>query len=98
MSEFAASLSVEVRNEGIDVLAVHPSPVSSNFFDKAHKLDSLEIAKGSAVSADTVPAKIFSCIGRCTYGDLGKYIYMMLRYWHLSDQYISMSVVCDNNG
>ena len=53
-----------MRNEGIDVLAVHPSPVSSNFFDKAHKLDSLEIAKGSAVSADTVPDKIFSCIGR----------------------------------
>ncbi len=47
---------------GIDVLAVHPSPVSSNFFDKAHKLESLEVAKGAAVSADTVRV-LLNCRG-----------------------------------
>jgi short-subunit dehydrogenase len=50
VSQFAASLAVEVRNNGIDVLAVHPSPVASNFFDKAHKLESLEMAQKAAVS------------------------------------------------
>jgi short-subunit dehydrogenase len=71
VSQFAASLAVEVRAMGIDVLAVHPSPVASNFFDKAHKLDALEMAKQSAVSPSSVPFKILSCIGRCHLGDLG---------------------------
>jgi short-subunit dehydrogenase len=71
VSQFAASLAIEVRNAGIDVLAVHPSPVNSKFFEKAHKLDSLEMAQKSAVSPDEVPAKILTCIGRCHLGDLG---------------------------
>jgi short-subunit dehydrogenase len=47
VSQFAASLAVEVRAKGIDVLAVHPSPVASNFFDNAVSLDSLEMAQKS---------------------------------------------------
>jgi short-subunit dehydrogenase len=71
VSQFAASLAVEVRAKGIDVLAVHPSPVASNFFDKAAKLDSLELAQNSAVAPDSVPTKILSCIGRTHLGDMG---------------------------
>jgi short-subunit dehydrogenase len=71
VSQFAASLAVEVRNHGIDVVAVHPSPVASNFFDKAHKLESLDFFKLMAVSPAAVPWKILSCIGRCHLGDLG---------------------------
>lgn len=71
VSQFAASLAIEVRAQGIDVLAVHPSPVASNFFEKAHKLDSLEMAKKSAVSPDSVPGKMLSCVGRAHLGDLG---------------------------
>jgi len=71
VSQFAASLAIEVRNSGIDVLAVHPSPVNSNFFEKAHKLDSLEMAKKAAVSPDSVPIKMLSCVGRAHLGDLG---------------------------
>ena len=71
VSQFAASLAVEVRAMGIDVLAVHPSPVASNFFDKVHKLDSLEMAKKTAVSPSSVPYKMLTCIGRCHLGDLG---------------------------
>lgn len=56
---------------GIDVLAVHPSPVASNFFEKVHKLDSLEMAKKTAVSPTSVPAKMLTCVGRCHLGDLG---------------------------
>lgn len=71
VSQFAASLAVEVRPMGIDVLAVHPSPVASNFFDKVHQLDSLEMAQKTAVSPSSVPYKMLSCVGRCHLGDLG---------------------------
>jgi len=71
VSQFAASLAIEVRNSGIDVLAVHPSPVASNFFDKAHKLESLEMAQKAAVSPASVPGKMLMCVGRCHLGDLG---------------------------
>jgi short-subunit dehydrogenase len=71
VSQFAASLAVEVRNHGIDVIAVHPLPVASNFFDKAHKLAALDFFKLAAVSPDAVPWKILSCVGRCHLGDLG---------------------------
>ena len=71
VSQFAASLAVEVRANGIDVLAVHPSPVASNFFDNAHKLESLGIAQKAAVSPTSVPDKMLMCVGRCHLGDLG---------------------------
>lgn len=71
VSQFAASLAIEVRSMGIDVLAVHPSPVASNFFDKVHKLDALEMAQKSAVAPDSVPMKILSCVGRSHLGDMG---------------------------
>lgn len=71
VSQFAASLAIEVRNNGIDVLAVHPSPVASNFFDKAHKLDSLEMAQKSAVSPSSAVGKMLTCVGRSHLGDLG---------------------------
>lgn len=72
VSQFAASLAIEVRSMGIDVLAVHPSPVASNFFDKAHKLEALEMAQKSAVTPDSIPAKILSCVGRSHVADMGE--------------------------
>jgi short-subunit dehydrogenase len=77
VSQFAASLAIEVRNNGVDVIAVHPSPVASNFYDKAHKLDSLDIAQKSAVSPSSVPNLILSCVGRCHLGDLGNFAIMV---------------------
>jgi short-subunit dehydrogenase len=71
VSQFAASLAIEVRESGIDVLAVHPSPVSSRFFDKAHKLDSLQMAQRAAVAPSSVPDKMLACVGRAHLGDLG---------------------------
>ena len=72
VTEFAASLAVEVRNHGIDVVAVHPSPVNSGFFSNvAHKIDGLEAARKIAVSPDSVPGKMLTCVGRCHLGDLG---------------------------
>jgi len=77
VSQFAASLAIEVRANGIDVLAVHPSPVASNFFDKAHKLDSLEMAQKSAVSPASVPGKMLTCVGRSHLGDLGSMAFIV---------------------
>lgn len=34
MSQFAASIAVELSCKGIDVLVVHPSPVASHFYNK----------------------------------------------------------------
>jgi short-subunit dehydrogenase len=72
VSQFAASLAIEVKNNGIDVLAVHPSPVNSQFFNNAHKLDSLEMAKQAAVNPNEVPEKMLACVGRAHLGDLGQ--------------------------
>lgn len=71
VSQFAASLAIEVRSMGIDVIAIHPSPVASNFFDKAHKLDALEMAQKSAVQPDSIPNLMLSCIGRSHLADMG---------------------------
>eukprot|EP01042_Synura_sphagnicola_P000394 gene394-414_t len=84
VSQFAASLAVEVRAMGIDVLAVHPSPVASNFFDKVHKLESLELAQKSAVSPSSVPYKILSCIGRSHVGDLGSMATTVRTVWTIT--------------
>ena len=59
VSSFGASLAAEVRSEGIDVCVVHPSPVATRFYDKAHKLGALEFFKKMAVGPDELPDVIF---------------------------------------
>ena len=71
VSQFAGSLAVEVRNHGIDVVAVHPSPVASNFFDKAHGLDSLDLFKLAAVQPAAIPGKMLTTVGRSHVADMG---------------------------
>jgi short-subunit dehydrogenase len=71
VSQFAGSLAVEVRNRGIDVVAVHPSPVASNFFDKAHKLESLDLFKLAAVQPAAIPGKMLTTVGRSHLADMG---------------------------
>jgi len=71
LSSFGASLAGEVRHAGIDVCVVHPSPVASRFYDKAHKLDALEFFKKLAVEPDELPDHIFASIGRLTWRDIG---------------------------
>lgn len=38
VSQLACSLHIEVQSLGIDVCAVHPSPVNSNFYEKVREL------------------------------------------------------------
>ena len=39
MTMFATSLAAEVKSLGVDVCVVHPSPMATNFFDAASKLN-----------------------------------------------------------
>ncbi|EIE24820.1 NAD(P)-binding protein [Coccomyxa subellipsoidea C-169] len=71
VSSFGASLAVEVRHHGIDVLVFHPSPVNTRFYDKAHKLDVLDFFKAQAVHPDALPDAVFRCIGRTVWADIG---------------------------
>mmetsp|Transcript_100869 Transcript_100869/g.289960 ORF Transcript_100869/g.289960 Transcript_100869/m.289960 type:complete len:317 (-) Transcript_100869:329-1279(-) len=70
VSEFAASLAVEGKARGVDVHAVHPSPVNSRFTAgggndvKVHKMKAFDMAYKFAVGPEVLPNQIFSAIGR----------------------------------
>ena len=71
ISAFAANVACEVKSRGIDVCAVHPSPVASNFYDKAHKLDALAFFQKFAVTPDQLPKEMLRPIGRIVWYDIG---------------------------
>uniref|UniRef100_A0A7S0UI44 Uncharacterized protein n=1 Tax=Pseudo-nitzschia delicatissima TaxID=44447 RepID=A0A7S0UI44_9STRA len=72
VSQLACSLHIELQSLGIDVCAVHPSPVASNFYnDLDHKIDILESACKQAVPPEDLPDDIFRSIGCCALRDLG---------------------------
>lgn len=70
VSELAASLAVEGKARGIDVHAVHPSPVNSRFTAgggnnvKVTKIGAIEMAYKFASGPEVLPDQIFSAIGR----------------------------------
>lgn len=72
VSQLACSLHIELKSLGIDVCAVHPSPVDSNFYNNLdHKIEILESACKQAVSPEALPDDIFRSIGACALRDLG---------------------------
>lgn len=72
MTQFAVSLAGELHSKGIDVLAVHPSPVASHFYKQVeHKIDAMESFKKQAVDPATLPKTIFAAVGRCHMYDIG---------------------------
>lgn len=70
ISELAASLAVEGKARGIDVHAVHPSPVNSRFTSgggndvKVHKMSAFDMAYKFATGPEVLPDQVFSAIGR----------------------------------
>lgn len=70
ISELAASLAVEGKARGVDVHAVHPSPVNSRFTAgggndvKVHKMAAFDMAYKFATGPEVLPQQIFSAIGR----------------------------------
>eukprot|EP00928_Gymnodinium_smaydae_P052898 TRINITY_DN37026_c0_g1_i1.p1 TRINITY_DN37026_c0_g1~~TRINITY_DN37026_c0_g1_i1.p1 ORF type:complete len:317 (+),score=97.21 TRINITY_DN37026_c0_g1_i1:80-1030(+) len=70
VSELAASLAVEGKARGVDVHAVHPSPVNSRFTAgggndvKVHKMKAFDMAYKFATGPEVLPNQIFSAVGR----------------------------------
>ena len=71
LSMFGASIAAEVKSHGIDVMVFHPSPIASQFYENQKKIDALEFFKKFAANPDTLPDKVFSCIGRTVWADFG---------------------------
>lgn len=71
ISAFAAGVAAEVKSKGIDVCVVHPSPVATRFYEKAHKIDMLDFFKQFSVDPDTLPDKYMQAIGRTVWADVG---------------------------
>jgi len=72
ISQLACCLHIELKSLGIDVCAVNPSPVASNFYAKLdHKIDLLESARKQAVTPDALPDEMFKSIGMCALRDVG---------------------------
>ena len=76
VTAFAGSLAAEVKSRGIDVCAVHPSPVASRFYDKTHKLGAIEFFKQFSVKPEELPDAIFASVGRSVVRDLGAVCYI----------------------
>jgi len=70
VSELAASLAVEGKARGIDMHAVHPSPVNSRFTTgggndvKVHKMKAFDMAYKFATGPEVLPDQIFAAVGR----------------------------------
>jgi short-subunit dehydrogenase len=72
VSQYAACMHIEVKPLGIDVCAVHPSPVRSNFYEKLdHRVDMIEAALSSAVPPEAVAGDFLRSVGACALRDAG---------------------------
>ena len=92
VSQLASCLHVELYNEGIDVCAIHPSPVKSNFYnDLDHKVELLDAAAKQAVAPDSKLADdFFRSIGVCALRDLGGALFVSTKQqncWAFSETY-----------
>jgi short-subunit dehydrogenase len=73
LTGFATSLAPEVKSLGIDVAVIHPSPVTSRFYDGAHSIGALLFFKGTGRGPEVVVNKTFQGIGRQVIIDQGYY-------------------------
>lgn len=74
LSEFAASLAVETKDNGIDIMCVHPSYTATNLYNKSPKLGILELLNKFAATPDEVADVIIQSVGRgFVWRDTGAY-------------------------
>jgi len=73
VTQFAISLAIESKADGIDILAVHPSPVDTNFYkaDTIHKSDMINLFKKTVTPPTTIANVMFSSVGRVVVVDQG---------------------------
>ena len=77
VTEFASSLSCEVRSDGIDVSVVHPSPVGTRFYDKADMIDEIKFFKKTVTGPDTLARALLAAPGRLVVYDQGYYPFVV---------------------
>jgi short-subunit dehydrogenase len=91
VSVFAAGIAGEVKSKGIDVMAIHPSPVNTNFYVGGGnpitiaKLDALDFFKRFLVEPETLPDRIFASLGYVTWLDIGPTAYCFRMMMKLFD-------------
>jgi len=69
LTTFAASVSAEVKSFGIDVVVVHPSPISSQFYSNADGMQVLISSANFAQPPRVIADAIFTAAGRFTIVD-----------------------------
>lgn len=79
LTEFGASLAGEVKDLGIDVVVVHPSPINSNFYQNATGVSAVKFFQSTANSPSVVVDSIFTSAGRFTIWDQG-YFTILVRF------------------
>lgn len=95
ISQYAASLHIENKSHGIDICAIHPSPVNTNFYNNlSHKVDMIEAAAKNAISPNDIINDIFKSIGCCAYRDLGgKFLFARCFYLQHSTCIITYMII-----
>ncbi|GBG24130.1 Very-long-chain 3-oxoacyl-CoA reductase [Hondaea fermentalgiana] len=73
LTTFAQSLAPEIYSDGIDVAVLHPSPVASNFYDSAHKIDAIAFFKSTATGPEVLADILLASVGRVVTIDQGYY-------------------------
>jgi short-subunit dehydrogenase len=73
VTEFAMSLAPEVRQDGIDVCVLHPSPMATAFYSGAHSIDSVNFFKNTAVGPARAADALCASIGRVVVCEQGEY-------------------------
>jgi short-subunit dehydrogenase len=71
MTNFACAVAAEVRDLGIDVLVVHPSPIASNFYKGSEHVDSVQFFKKTAAGPQVIADAIFRGAGKLVIWDQG---------------------------
>jgi len=71
LATYAASLAPEVKEFGIDVLVVNPSPIQSRFLNNSGGMKVLESSGKVAAPPSVVADTLFASAGRCVVRDQG---------------------------
>lgn len=72
VTNYAASIACDLRDVGIDVLVMHPSPVNTNFYrGTLEQMAALASAQKMAVGPMVIADQIFAGAGRITVWDQG---------------------------
>ena len=73
VTSFAASLAPEIKELGIDVVVLHPSPVDTNFYQSSENsaLSALRFFRKTATTPEHVVSELFKAPGRSIMVDQG---------------------------